>query len=193
MSDLFGILESEFRRSFKQILPDTTGPAVSREEMIVGHHVEIVVSTRWLVAYMIMHMPPKGGIGSDTREAAATLLKSFFAACAASATTSLSTSPADLPRCMAGNTNAVGACRHVVVGSDLAVVKEALQRDLQVGARDLLVAVLVQPAASATMCMKRRKARQPGGSTQWKGNHPRPQTEDAAGHLATHAAGRRTC
>ena len=113
MSDFFGILESEFRKSFKQVLSDRTGPAVSHEEMIVGHHVEIVVSTRWLVAYMIMHMPPKGGIGSDTREAAATLLKSFFAACAASATTSLSTSPADLPRCMAGNTNAEGACRHV--------------------------------------------------------------------------------
>ena len=61
---------------------------------------------------------PKGGIGSDTQEAAATLLKSFFAACAASATTSLSTSLANLPRCRICNMNGLGPCRHVreVVG-----------------------------------------------------------------------------
>ena len=97
----------------KQILADNTGPAMSHEEMIAGHHVEIMVSSRWLVGYLVMHMVPKHGVGKDKLAESASLLEAFLKSVSASATTALATSPADLPRCSMGNIDGQGACRHV--------------------------------------------------------------------------------
>ena len=97
----------------KQILADNTGPAMSHEEMIDGHHVEIMVSSRWLVGYLVMHMVPKHGVGKDKLAESASLLEAFLKSVSASVTTALATSPADLPRCSMGNIDGQGACRHV--------------------------------------------------------------------------------
>ena len=78
MYSLFGITDCEFRRNIKMVMQADGGLVLSHEQIHRDHHVEVCCTSKWVLAYLLMHMLPNTGVGIDKIVSACDLVAAFL-------------------------------------------------------------------------------------------------------------------